>query len=81
VRVVELMDLPNYLSLFRWCGIGRKPSDRLCMLKSFVAKGVFGCLNTKCIIETLNCSRVVRRLRGCESVGTLPSVATPNFAL
>jgi len=76
VRVVELMDLPNYLLLFKWCGIGRKPLDRLCLLKSFVAKSVFGCPNTKCLLETLKGSPVVRRLCGWESVGMIPSEAT-----
>jgi hypothetical protein len=76
VEVVELMDLLQYLVIFRWCGIGRKPKNRISILKAFIAKAVYNFETTEMLIEYLKNSKNLRRLCGWENKYEVPSEAT-----
>jgi hypothetical protein len=76
VRVVEAVDLSQYVGAFQWKGTGRKRENRLSILKAFVAKSVFGYRDTKAMLENLRCNPAVRRLCGWECGYEIPSRAT-----
>jgi hypothetical protein len=76
IRVVEAIDLVQYLGEFEWKGIGRKRDSRLSLLKAFVAKIVFGYKNTKIMIENVKGNPTVRRLCGWERECDVPSEPT-----
>ena len=57
IEVVELMELLQSLVIFRWCGIGRKPKNRLSILKAFIAKAVYNFETTEMLIEYLKNSK------------------------
>jgi hypothetical protein len=40
VRAVELINPLEFIDKYDWAGIGRKPSDRLCLIKAFIAKPI-----------------------------------------
>jgi hypothetical protein len=61
---------------FRWCGNGRKPKDRLGLLKAFVAKAVHDFPTTEILVEHLAASKNLRRLCGWEKCYEIPSLAT-----
>lgn len=76
IQVITLMDPAKYVSPYRWKGIGRKPEDRLSLLKAFVAKAVYNFETTEILIEYLKNSKNLRRLCGWEHKFQVPSAPT-----
>ena len=58
--------------LLNWQGVGRKPKDRLNILKAFVAKAVYNLNTTRALIDYLKSSPTLRRLCGWESKSAIP---------
>ena len=56
VRAVELINPIDFIDKYDWVGIGRKPSDRLCLLKAFIAKPIFKLTQTATLIDAVNSS-------------------------
>jgi len=67
VRAVELINTLEFIDKYDWAEIGRKPSDRLCLIKAFIAKPIFKLTQTVTLINAVNSSPVLRRLCGWES--------------
>lgn len=76
VRAVELINPLNFIDRYNWIGIGRKPSDRLCLIKAFIAKPIFKLPNTVSLIDAVDNSPALRRLCGWESRSDIPSEST-----
>ncbi len=76
VRAVELINPLAFIDKYDWQGIGRKPSDRLCLLKAFIAKPIFKFTQTVTLIDAVSSSPVLRRLCGWESRSEIPSEST-----
>ena len=76
VRAVELLDPIKFIDKFNWIGIGRKPSDRLSLLKAFIAKPIFQYAQTSMLIDNIKSSPVLRRLCGWETRSEVPSEST-----
>jgi len=76
VRAVELINPLEFIDRYDWKGVGRKPSDRLCLLKAFIAKPIHRFTQTSMLIDAVNNSPVFRRLCGWESRNEIPSEAT-----
>jgi hypothetical protein len=76
VRTVELINPLEFIDNYEWKGIGRKPSDRLCLIKAFIAKPIHRFTQTSMLIDAVNSSPVLRRLCGWESCLEIPSEAT-----
>ncbi len=51
VRIVDLCQLDKFTKQFQWKENGRKPHDRLCLAKAFIAKSVFSIPTTETLIE------------------------------
>ena len=73
---MELIEVGDLLNPFDWIGNGRKPKERLSLLKCFVAKSIYNIPQTKSFIDYLSCCPTLRRLSGFESVGEIPSEST-----
>lgn len=76
VRTVELINPLELIDKYNWKGIGRKPSDRLSLIKAFIAKPIFKLTQTSMLIDAVNSSPVLRRLCGWESRSEIPSEST-----
>lgn len=76
VRAVELLDPIRFIDKFNWIGIGRKPSDRLSLVKAFIAKPIFQYTQTSILIDNIKSSPVLRRLCGWETSIEVPSEST-----
>jgi len=76
VEVVSLMDIAKHMRAYSWYGIGRKKSNRISILKAFIAKAVYNLPTTKILLEYLNSSRTLRKLCGWERIADIPSEAT-----
>jgi len=76
IRVVELCDLEGHVRPFKWHGIGRKRSDRLCIAKAFIAKSVYRIADRKSLTERLAADPKLRRLCGWETKVEIPSEPT-----
>ena len=76
VKVVSLMDIAKHMRAYSWCGIGRKKSSRIKILKAFIAKAVYNFPTTSILLEYLNTSRTLRKLCGWERITDIPSEAT-----
>jgi transposase len=76
IQVVTLMNPQNHVSNYKWKGIGRKPEDRLSMLKAFIAKAVYNNETTEMLIENLHNYKNLRRLCGWEYSFQVPSAST-----
>jgi hypothetical protein len=76
VKVVSLMDIAKHMRVYSWCGIGRKKSSRIKILKAFIAKAVYNFPTTSILLEYLNTSRTLRKLCGWERITDIPSEAT-----
>ena len=76
IRAVELINPLEFIEKYNWIGIGRKPSDRLCLMKAFIAKPIFKLTQTVTLIDAVNSSPVLRRLCGWESRSDIPSEST-----
>jgi len=73
IKIVELINLPRYLTSFHWCGIGRKPHSRISLAKAFVAKAVWDTPTTRALLDMINGSPSLRRLCGWDAVGDIPA--------
>ncbi len=76
VAVIELMNPEPFLVQFDWVGNGRKPKERLYLLKAFVAKAVYDFATTEILVEQLTSCKNVRRLCGWERASQVPSLST-----
>jgi hypothetical protein len=76
VRTVELINPLEFIDKYDWVGIGRKPSYRLCLIKSFIAKPIFKLTQTVTLIYAVNSSPVLRRLCGWRNRNDIPSEST-----
>jgi hypothetical protein len=76
VQVVTLMNLQNHTNNYKWKGIGRKPKDRISLLKAFIAKAVHNFETTEMIIDHLKNAENLRRLCGWECSFQVPSAPT-----
>lgn len=76
VRVCELCDLEKHIGPYRWNYVGRKRTERLSLLKSFVLKAVHNFPTTRALIDYLENCTTSRRLCGWESKGEMPSEST-----
>lgn len=76
VRAVELLNPSKFIDKFKWIGIGRRPSDRLSLVKAFIAKPIFQCAQTSILIEYIRSSSALRRLCGWETKSEVPSEST-----
>lgn len=72
VRVCTIAELDQHISELEWKSLGRKPKDRLNILKAFVAKAVYNLETTRNLIDYLNSSPVLRRLCGWEYKHNIP---------
>jgi hypothetical protein len=72
VRVCTLSQLDQHVFSLDWLGIGRKPKDRLSILKAFVAKAVFNLDTNRSLITYLKSSKTLRRLCGWEYKKSIP---------
>ena len=57
IQVCTLSNLDRHIFDLEWLGIGRKPKDRLSILKAFVAKAVFNLDSNRSLITYLNSIR------------------------
>jgi hypothetical protein len=73
IRIIELINLPHYLTSFYWCGIGRKPHSRISLAKAFVAKAVWDMPTTRALLDMINSSPSLRRLCGWDTIGEIPA--------
>ncbi len=76
VRVCELCDLENHILPYKWQSTGRRKSERLSLLKAFIAKAVYNFSTTRALIDYVQNCPTLRRLCGWESIGEIPSEAT-----
>ena len=76
VEVVSLMDIAKHMRAYSWYGIGRKKSNRISILKAYIAKAVYNLPTTKILMEYLNSGRTLRRLCGWERKADIPSEST-----
>ena len=76
VETVELLELEKFMEPYYWQGVGRKPADRLSILKSFNAKSVYNYPTAKLMRETLLSNSTLRRLCGWERKAEIPSEST-----
>ncbi len=76
VRICELCNLDKHMAPYRWKYNGRRPEDRLSIVKSFVAKAVYNLPTTRSLIEYVKSSPSLRRLCGWETIDEIPSEST-----
>jgi len=76
VRAVELINPLEFIDKYNWKGIGRKPADRLSLIKAFIAKPIFKFTQTSMLIDAINSSSTLRRLCGWEARSEIPSEST-----
>ncbi len=73
IRIIELINIPSYLTSFYWCGTGRKPHSRISLAKAFVAKAVWNMPTTRALLDMINNSPSLRRLCGWDTVADIPA--------
>jgi len=76
VHVAELAAVDKHIGPYRWCGNGRKPSDRKALALAFIAKAVWNLPTTLALVERLKADKTLRTLCGWDRVREVPSVAT-----
>lgn len=76
VRVVTLMNVQQYACNYKRKGIGRKPADRIPILKAFIAEAVYNSETTEFLIGHLKKAGNLRRLCGWEYSFRVPSAPT-----
>ena len=82
VCILDLVDIPPFLSGLEWCGTGRKPASRLALAKTFIAKAVWNIPITSGLINRIKASPNLRRLCGWDSISDIPheSIFSRAFA-
>jgi len=76
IQVVTLMNPEKYMSNYKWKGNGRKPEDRVSLLKAFIAKAVYNFETAGFLIEYLKNAKNLRNLCGWEQSFQIPSPST-----
>lgn len=76
IQVITLMNPQQYMSNYKRKGNGRRPEDRVSLLKAFVAEAVYNFETTEILIEHLKNSENLRRLCGWEYSFQVPSPST-----
>lgn len=76
IQVITLAEPQKHMSNYKWKGIGRKPEDRVSILKAFIAKAVYNFETTEILIEHLKNAKNLRRLCGWEYSFQVPSAPT-----
>ena len=76
IRTIELIDIKKYAASFVWKGVGCIPHDRESIIKSFIAKPIFGFVKTRHLIDNLITSPMLRRICGWEKRSDIPSEST-----
>jgi hypothetical protein len=57
-------------------GVGRKPHNRLCLARAFVAKAVYGHATTKILLDVLQTDAQLRQTCGWETGNDVPNEST-----
>jgi hypothetical protein len=80
VRALALLQLDGFVMVPR--GRGRRPHDRVCIARAFLAKAVFGLPHTRALLDRLAQDITLRRLCGWEKGSQVPeeSVFSRAFA-
>ena len=76
VAVCELCAPQNHMAVYRWCGNGCPPRDRLALCKAYIAKAVWDFATTRDLIDAIRHRPALRRLCGWETLDEVPSEAT-----
>ncbi len=76
IQAVTLMNPQKHMSNYKRKGNGRKPGDRVSLLKAFIAKAVYNTGTTEMLIENLHNYKNLRRLCGWEYSFQVPSAST-----
>jgi len=75
VSVLGLARIETFLP--SWHGlVGRPPTERAALARSFIAKAVFNLPTTRLLIEMLSADKTLRRLCGWQRGGEVPSEST-----
>lgn len=65
VATLEMIRIEDFMQSYRGC-VGRPPADRVAIASAFVAKAVFNCPTTRCLLDRLKVDQVLRRICGWE---------------
>ena len=76
ITVCEMSAPQSEMALYRWCGNGCPPHDRLALFKAFIAKAVWNFATTRDLIDAVRHQSALRRLCGWESLCDVPSEST-----
>jgi len=76
IQAATLMNPQKYMSNYKWKGNGRKPEDRVSLLKAFIAEAVYNFETAEMLIEYLKNSENLRRLCGWEYAFQVPYSST-----
>jgi hypothetical protein len=76
VKVVELLEIPKFMSGYRWKGNGCPPKDRTAIIIAFLAKAIWNQPTTRALVEYLRGAKRLRRLCGWELETDIPSEST-----
>jgi len=76
VKVVELLEIPKFMSGYRWKGNGCPPKDRTAIIIAFLAKAIWNQPTTRALVESLRGADRLRRLCGWELETDIPSEST-----
>ena len=76
VRAVELINPLEFIDKYDWVGVGRKPLDRVCLIKAFIAKPKLKLTQIVTLVDAVNGSPILRFLCGRKSRNDIPSEST-----
>lgn len=76
VKIIELSKIGAFISPTCRGAKGRPEHSRLCIAYAFVAKAVWNCNTTRCLIDRIESDPQLRRLCGWESCSDIPSEST-----
>jgi DDE family transposase/transposase-like protein DUF772 len=76
VKIVELAKIEKFISPECRGSMGRPPHSRICIAYAFVAKAVWNCTTTRCLLDRVQSDPRLRRLCGWESGGDIPGEST-----
>ena len=70
IRALALVGLDGYVAVRH--GRGRRPHDRSCIARAFLAKAIFNLPHTRALLERLAYDEVLRRLCGWDAAADVP---------
>lgn len=70
VRALALLQMDGFIAVRH--GRGRRPHDRACIARAFLAKAIFNFLNTRALLDRLAHDAALRRLCGWERAAEVP---------